>query len=409
MKIIIYITLIISTITAYSQDRKCFDFQLLDGAEPLIHYGLDTTFNWYAITQPFQNRYRLIVNGEELESMLNVSIPIFSQDGKKWAAFAEDNVGWMLFTQNDIISFNATEVGDLVFSEDSKTLAYSYFEGTLAIIKFGDKEFSDYRKKKGLWVDHDGDQVAYIVENSNQEVIKVNGRQLNSFDKIFPVGFWEDGDFIYVGEIGGYYQVYKNKEPFSDMYQNIPDIKINRKGDVLAYVALLMGNRYVAKLISEEYSEPIVSERYDMISDLIIHPTAAIMSYAAVLYNAFSINMNLTKYFSAEANSSPQFTWNGDELFFLGCRINCFFSVNGQNFNTETNLPVDRYYARKPSSDSFAFSTNSALIVRYLSTGEMRSGMMVNSTIEPRYNRFDDRYEALGEINNRLYLLTCRD
>jgi hypothetical protein len=409
MKLLLTFLLLFLYNLANSEERKCFDFQLLDGAEPLIYYGMDTTYNWYAITQPFQNRFRLIVNGEELESMLNVSVPVFSQDGERWAAFAEDNVGWMLFTEEDMISFNATSVGDVVFSEDSKVLAYSYYEGTLAIIKLGDKEFSDYRKKKGLWIDHKGEKIAYIIENANQEVVKVNDKQINSFDKVYPVGFWEDGGFIYVGEIGGYFQVYKDKEPFSDMYQNIPDIKINRKGDVLAFIALQMGNRYVATLISDEFAEPIVSDRYDMISDLNLHPTAAIMSYSAVLFNAFTINMNLTKYFSAEFNSSPQFTWNGDELYFIGCRINCFFSINGQNFNTETNLPVDRYYARKPDSDSFAFSTNSALIVRYISNGEMRSGMMVNNAIEPRYNRFDDRYEALGVINDRLYLLTCRD
>jgi hypothetical protein len=39
----------------------------------------------------------------------------------------------------------------------------------------------------------------------------------------------------------------------------------------------------------------------------------------------------------------------------------------------------------------------------------MRSGMMTNETLNPRYNRFNDRYETLGIINNRLYLLTCRD
>jgi hypothetical protein len=34
--------------------------------------------------------------------------------------------------------------------------------------------------------------------------------------------------------------------------------------------------------------------------------------------------------------------------------------------------------------------------------------MMVDSTFSPRYNWRMDRYEALGIINNRLYLLTCK-
>lgn len=408
LKILPYLFLLITSIS-YTQEQKCFDFMLLDGAEPILTYGMDTTDNWYAITEPFQNRYRLIVNGSELQSMLNVTVPIFSQDGKRWAAFAEDNSGWMLFTESDMYSFNATQVGDIAFSENSKALAYSYFETTLEIIKLGDLEFSDYRKKEGLWVDHKGEQVAYIIQNSNQEVLKVNGEQINSFDKIYPVGFWEDGKIVYVGVFGSYYQVYKGKEAISDTYSNVPEIKINRKGNVLAYIARLMNNRYVAKLISDEYNAPIISERYDNISTLTLHPTEAIMAYSAVLYNAFTINMNLTEYYSGENNSIPNFTWNGEELYFLGCRINCFFSINGQNTNTQMTLPVDKYYARKPNSDSFAYNTGSSIIVRYLSTGEMRSGMMTSETINPRYNRFNDRYETLGIINNRLYLLTCRD
>lgn len=390
-------------------EEKCIDYILLDGSEQLVTYGLDTTNNWYAITEPFPQRYRLIVNGDELQSMLNVSVPIFSQDGKRWAAFAQDNSGWMLFTEKDMKAFNATSVGDIVFSEDSKVVAYSYFESTLEVVKLKDEEYREYRKRKGLWIDHTGDQVAYVVENANQEMIKVNGVQLNSFDKIYPVGFWEDGDFIYVGQFGVYFQVYKGKVAISETYLNVPDIQINRKGDVLAYIAFLASKRYVAKLISDKFKEPLISQRYDMAADLVLHPTEPIMAYSAVLFNAFTINMNLTEYFSGEANTTPQFTWNGDELYFMGCRINCFLSINGVSHNTQTNFPVDRYYAHKPESLTFAYSTGSTMVVRYLVGGDMRAGMMVNETIEPRYNRFEDRYETLGSTNNRLYLLTCKD
>jgi hypothetical protein len=408
LKILSYL-FVLFVYSSSSQEQKCFDFLLLDGAEPILTYGMDTTNNWYAITEPFQNRYRLVVNGEEIEAMLNVTIPIFSQDGKRWASFAEDNSGWMLFTESDVYTFNATNVGDIAFSENSEVVAYSYFETNLEIIKLGDKQFSDYRKKKGLWLDHSGDKVAYIIQNANQEVLKVNGEQINSFDKVYPVGFWEDGDIIYVGMFGGYFQVYKGKDAISDTYSNIPEIKLNRKGNVLAYIARMMNERYVAKLVSDDYNEAIISERYDNVTNLTLHPTEAIMAYSAVLYNAFTINMNLTEYFSGEYNTIPEFTWNGEELYFLGCRINCFFSVNGQNTNTQVSLPVDKYYARKPNSDTFAYNTGSSLVVRYLSDGDMRSGMMTNETINPRYNRFEDRYETLGVINNRLYLLTCRD
>lgn len=411
MKLIVTIPLLIFVVSCFSvrSEEKCIDYILYDGAEKLIDYGMDTTKNWYAITEPFPNRYRLIVNGDELQAMYQVTTPVFSQNGLRWAAFAKDNSGWMLFTEKDMISFNATEVSDVSFSEDSKVIGYSFFETNLEVVRIGNEEFREYRKKPGLWVDHLGRQVAYVVQSSNQEVVKVNGKQLNAFDKVYPVGFWNDGDFIYVGQFGGYSQVYKGKVAISETYLNVPDIKINRKGNVVAYLAYMTNKRYVAKLISDEFKEPMISSRYDMVSDLVLHPTAPIMAYSAVLYNAFSINMNLTEYYSGESNTTPRFTWNGEELFFLGCRINCFFSINGVNYNTKKTFPVDRYYAHKPGSMSFAYTTGSTMVVRYLEDGFMRAGMMVNETIEPRYNRFEDRYETLGSTNNRLYLLTCKD
>ena len=408
-KTIFIILTLLFTKSILLSEEKCIDYILLDGSEKLIDYGLDTTHNWYAITEPFPNRFRLIVNGDELEAMYEVTAPVFSQDGNRWACFARDNSGWMLFSESEMHSFNATNVGDIAISENSAEIAFSYFETNLEVVKLKNQEFREYRKKQGLWIDHIGSQVAYVTQNGEQEVMKVNGVQLNAFDKVIPVGFWEDGDFVYVGQFGVYSQVYKGKESISETYFNVPEIKINRKGNVLAYIANTMNKKYVAKLISDEFQEPIVSARYNMIRELSLHPTAPIMTYSASNYNAYTINMNLTEYYAAEANSKPTFTWNGDELYYLACRINCSFSINGVNYNTKTTFQVDKTYVHKPGTMSFAYTTGSNIVVRYLDDGFMRAGMMVNETIEPRYNRFEDRYETLGATNNRLYLLTCKD
>src|SRR5690606_31670644 len=132
-------------------------------------------------------------------------------------------------------------------------IGYSFFETNWGVVRIGNEEIRAYRKKPGLWVDHLGRQVASVVQSSNQEVVKVNGKQLNAFDKVYPVGFWNDGDFIYVGQFGGYSQVYKGKVAISETYLNVPDIKINRKGNVVAYLAYMTNKRYVAKLISDEF------------------------------------------------------------------------------------------------------------------------------------------------------------
>ena len=71
-------------------------------------------------------------------------------------------------------------------------------------------------------------------------------------------------------------------------------------------------------------------------------------------------------------------------------------------------VALDRYYAKKPGSNTIAYVTNSSLIIRDFEKGELYSGMMVDNLVSPRYNWRSGLYETLGSINNKLYLLTCR-
>lgn len=50
--------------SSHSQN-KCYSEQLLDGSEPLIAMGQDTTGHWWAVTSPFSRRYSMIIDGKK--------------------------------------------------------------------------------------------------------------------------------------------------------------------------------------------------------------------------------------------------------------------------------------------------------------------------------------------------------
>lgn len=141
----IIIFAILSTINLSAQ--LCFDFQIWDGSEKVKQYGIDSTGNWWIITEPFSNFNRLIVNGEQLDEFHQISPPIFSRNGKRWATFGEYQGSWYLITEKDIIELKATSPGNLVFTNNSNFLTYSYFIANLEYIILPDKTIEVYGKQ----------------------------------------------------------------------------------------------------------------------------------------------------------------------------------------------------------------------------------------------------------------------
>jgi hypothetical protein len=402
--------LTLTIITNFCYSKKCFDYQLLDGAEPLLSYGMDTTYHWWAITQPFDGFKRLIVDGEELSSVRNLTIPEFSQDGSRWASFMEDNSGWILVDQDSSWRINTTKPGTITYSPDSDVMAYSYFEGeTLEKIVIGEKELSIFDRSSQIILSQTGSKYAFLTNRSGLITLNIDGRSSGVYDEIKPFGFMYDDSFLWAAAIGGNWHVYRDFEQISEAYNFVDFGQINPIGTIATYVAELLSGQYVAVIINDEYKDPLETNRFDFITNLTLHPYEPIIAFEGIFNGNFNIYMNTVPYEAGTQNSIPKFTHDGEDLFFIGCRIDCFANVNGRKYPLRVNRFIDRVIAVKPNSKTFAFNTNSALVVRDMEKVELWSGMMVNETIEPRYNRFDDRYETLGVVNNRLYLLTCRD
>jgi hypothetical protein len=406
LKLYFYIYLLI-LFTNIALADKCSDVMLLDGSEKLLAYGMDTTHHWWAVSEPFTGKNRLYVDGFQSQVYNSLNNLVFSPDGSRWACFAQDNLHWNLITNDTIIELPGTDVGEIHFSSNSEVLAYSYFEGDLETIIYGYKKLQLYQRFSNFFVNHNGTNVAFTGYRSNVMVVSIGGVESTTFDTIIPIGFWEDEHFVYAGRNGANWQIYKGKKPITEVLSSIMETAINLDGTVLAALVRRGGSYAFGMLISDEYREPLISKPYEQVQNLVLHPYLPMLAYNAQIDLNNLVVFNTVEYAGGDYMGRPFFTYDGSELYFAGCRFDCFININGRQYRVQSDISSIDQFAVKPDSKTIAYCTSSSMIVRYLETEDLYAGKMLDTTQPPRYNWRKDRYEALGTISNRLYLLKC--
>lgn len=408
-KILLWILFLLSMSSClHSQDRLCFDYQLLDGYEPLEYYGMDSTDNWWAITAPFSNKKRLIVNGNETDVFNQITFPVFSHDGLKWAAFVDNNGSWEIITESGKLDIMATNPGELVYSGVSNDLVFSYFQADMEYIVTKNARFQVINRKGKLYVGPYGQNVAFLGFQGNRIILNINGNQYLNYEEILPIGYWADRKFVYAAKIGNGWEVYKNDEVISEQFYNITEAAINRFGTVAAVVASTFSRFAVVVMFAEEYYEPVYSDNFDSITNLVLHPEVPMMAFAATKYLANFIVLNTARYDGGEFMGIPRFSYDGSELYYIGCdAIDCFLNINGKRLPIFQQFGLDEYFAVAPGTETMAYSTNANLMIRNINTKNLHAGIMTDEMGPPRFNWREGRYEALGAIANRLFLLTC--
>jgi hypothetical protein len=404
----IFIPLLLFIFAAYNLSaEKCREKMLLDGSEKLVAYGMDTTQHWWAVTEPFSGRNRLYVDGIQTKVYNSLNNLVFSPDGSRWACFAQDNLHWNLITNDTVLALPGTDVGEIHFSPNSDVLAYSYFDGDLETIIYGDRQLEVYQRFGNYYLNQNGSNIAFTGYRSDVMVINIGGVESTTYDTIIPLGFWNDGNFVYAGRNGHNWQIYKGQKAITEVYSSISEVAINLEGTVAGALVRRGGSYAYGILISDDYWEPLIGKPYELVQNLVLHPTLPMIAYNAMIDLRKLVIFNTVEYAGGEYTGRPSFSFDGSELCFTGCRIDCFVNINGMQFNVQSDISSIDQFAVKPGSKTIAYSTSSSMIIRYLETNDLYAGKMLDAIQSPRYNWRQDRYEALGSINNRLYLLMC--
>ncbi len=408
-KILLVFIIVLSSCTLLKAENYCYDYLLLDGYEDLISVGMDTTFNWWAITKPFTDKKRLTVNGKETDVYNDISSPIFSPDGMRWASFAMDNGSLTLVTESDAVYLPGISAGELHYSGNSETLLYSFYEGTVENICSPKDTIKITNRAGKIFINYTGTKVAFIGLRGSYYVININGRESQQFDEILPIGFWYDDSFLYAARLGEGWEIYKNKEPLTEKFAGVSEIAINLEGTVAAVLVSGYDGWGYGLMFSDEYNQPLQGRAYKKVSGLTLHPRATLFSYRGFDdEEKYSVTLNSVEYVAGRITGQSQFTYDGSELYFFASNeINSFINVNGKRTNTRYFAGADAVIPRAPRSDTYAVTNGTNLIMRFIEQNKDHAGTMVDWTSEPRYNWRDNVYEALGVINRKLYLLTC--
>lgn len=401
-----YIILAILPIISQSAD-KCKDYLAFSSPEEIKAFGIDTTGHWFAVASNISGNYRLVIDGKETGVFREIKQVTFSNDGSKWSCFAKDNVRWYVISNDTTIEIPSSDVGELAYSPDSRALVYSYFEGENEVIVLQNRKINVLNRIGHFYPGFGGNTISFLGIRGEDTVININGTESQPFEAILPMGYWQDGQMVYAAKNGGYWVVYKNLTSISESYQEITEAKINIFGTAAAVLARQMSGNYISVIFSDEYYDPLVSKPYDYANALVLHPNLPMAAFRANVNTNNFIVLSNTDFYGGQTAGYPFFSYDGSELYFFGCDIDCFANINGKKYTINSQIDLLSTYAMKPDSRTVAYATSTSMIVRDLEKDQLYAGMMVDEMSPPIYNWRNKRYEALGKINQRLYLLTC--
>lgn len=382
---------------------------VLDGSVPLITFGIDSTRNWWAITEPFANQVRVWINGEESKSFDEVKKLVFSPSGERYAYFAKHNGSWSVVNETETVPIGATEIGDIVFSRESENLVYSYKEANQEYIVINGNRVPVINKvDNSLFVNRRGNKYAYVSKNGSSYSININGRETQLFDTVKAVGFMNDDKFIYAAQIGNLWEIYSDDNTLTESYSYISEADINPAGNTAAFIAKLSNNYYITVTINNDYIEPLYSQQYDEITDLVIHPTDALVACNAMLNNGYFVLLNTTEYSAEEACDKPKFTYDGSELIYMTCRLNCYIGINGKRHKISGFVSPDIDFVKKPGDMSISYAGPNSILMQDIEGSDLYASIIIDRIATPIYNWKTNYYETVASIGNRLYLIGLR-
>ncbi|RMF32620.1 MAG: hypothetical protein D6747_08820 [Chlorobiota bacterium] len=386
---------------------QCTDELLLDGSEPLVEAQLDTTGLWWAITAPYAGQQRLVINGYRNASYDRVGRPVLSAEGNHWAAWVQRAGMWELLVDTVTIPVRCAQPTALVFAPNAAVVAIGCMEGSAEIIAHRDKQYTAVRRISGLLLSPDGAHIAWTEKLQQQQRLIVDGREVATADEFLLAGFWSNQRPLYAQRAGGQWRIMRDTEHVAGPFESVRAINVNRTGTAaVAHVQNL--GWHLVLLLGEDYNRPLPSQQYDSVWSVVLHPYMPQYGALASRQGTFFLLHSGTEYgigrFPLERVS---FTPEGSELYGLGCDVDCFLVLDGQRLPLGQDLSPAQVIARRPGSKTFSYGTPTNLFVRRTDKATFTYSRMCDAVLPPIYNRRRGRYEALGIVQGRLYLLSC--
>jgi hypothetical protein len=413
---IIAIVILLCVRNAYSAEVEYA--LVLDGMDSLIAYDMDTTGHWWAVTKPFTSLYRMHINDYNSPASEDLTYPVFAPGGSGWSFFRVQN-GNIHLVRNDNglqidTTLDATDFGEIVYSPDGSQFAYTYFQASVEVMSLpnangGTRDITVTNRFGNLFIDNYATSYTIMGKRMDSYVININGKESTTYDSIIPIGYWHTGAFIYAAYNGGTWSIYRNDEELGSSYSNIISAKVNPIGTTLAVLVKTGSGLANCIVFNDDYWEPIYGKLYNGVWGLTLHPTELLYGYGASDGGRTWIVQNSTEYYTVGEVGTPFYSYNGSELIFISMgEFSPYINVNGKRSDIKLTLYPDDVIAKKPGSPTIALATEMTLLVYNYETNARHIGYMVDDMSKAIYNYRTNCYEALGIIDQRVYLLYYR-
>ncbi len=414
IKYIKYFLILLFLIGSEAIAKEKIEELLLDGSVPLKTFGIDSTRNWWAITEPFNGQLRVWINGIESQTYIDLKGLVFSPSGDNWAYFGRLNSGWNVVTNTEMIPINAYSSddvkfnGEIQFSRIGEKLAYSYTESNQEYLHFNNKKVMMNNRSGSFFINQNGNKYAYVSKRGNSYIIDINGRESQLFDAIKPIGYMNNDKFMYAAKNGNLWEVFSEDKVLTEGYKNISEVAINPAANTAAVIAQLSNDYFTTVLFNNDYIEPLYGGQYDILENLVIHPNDALIACTGMLNHAYFVLLNNTEYGSEEFCQAPKFSYEGSELFFMTCRLSCYLVINGKKHKMSGFVSPNINFAKKPNSMNISYAGPNSIMLQEIESGELYASLIIDRIADPIYNWKTNYYETVASIGQRLYLLGIR-
>ncbi|MCX8050487.1 MAG: hypothetical protein N3B17_01140 [Chlorobi bacterium] len=386
---------------------QCTDELLLDGSEPLVRSELDSTGLWWAIVQPFAGQQRLVVGGYRAPVADRITPPAISADGMHWAAWLQRAGTWFLLVDTVVTSVQCASPGIVQFAPNAPVLVVSCMEGATEFLAHRGSQYTIVRRVGDVVLSPDGTTCAWVERVERQQRLMLDGREIAAGDEFRIGGFWHDGRLLYAQRAGGQWRIVRGSEELAGPFNDVPAVLVNRFGTA-AVVHAVLNDWHSTLLISDDYARPLPSQQYERLWSVVLHPWLPQYGAVGVRQNTYYVIHTGTEYgVGRYPLEQVTFTPDGSELYGIGCDVDCFIVLDGQRIQLGQDLSTKLRIARRPKSHTFAYSTPTNMFVRRLDKNSFTYSRMCDDVQPPIFNRRRNRYEALGTVQGRLYLLIC--
>jgi len=407
IKIILSTFLVLASLSTM-QAQNCEELQLLPGDEHLINHGVDSTGHWWAITQPFTSFYHLYVDGKRFGPYSEVGKPVFSNDGSTWASVATINTIVRIITPERAIPVSGTGVEALFFASQTPVLYTVTRRDSLVTFSNGKTSVQVLFPVGSYAADPQGEHLYYVGQRGTVQALVQDGVEGVTADKIELAGIWSNGLPVVAVQNGPSSSVQIGTRSIVSNILGVRFLHVNRFGTALAFVCERSGGSVFACKYTDEMNEPWFGPPCDIISQLVLHPFDALVAYYGIRNLSRSVYFDAADYPAGLETGLIVFTNNGSTMAYLSRDGDDFISLNGRRYRMSSKVNVSAAIAVHPTIPVLAYATSMSIVMWDIEQSGFKLGKMCDRVSDAVYVRKNNAFQATGQFNDRLYLLTCR-